>query len=320
MSKKMKKISSFPTVDVMEYLARKGIEYKEAMNGDWLNLRCLYPDHEDKRPSASIHKIHGGYNCPGCGRTASWKKLLNDLGWEQDETVLVGVTPYALWDRFGKDLNKNLDKIMSYRPIGKVVKILPKNETKPMYDYLKRRKLETSIDMFKMKALIHPECDSDKMYLRRVLIPVHDRKGKFLWYEGRLIRTSKGIKYYRETGTQPNKILFNLHRVIRKKFDYIIIVEGILDAITLWMWGYPGVCTFGAKISLEQMILASEFDKVYILFDNDFAGSKAFGKVKKVIKNIPVEFYRIKYPRKKDVNDNSKEFFEKRFKVAPKIE
>ena len=149
------------------------------------------------------------------------------------------------------------------------------------------------------------------VYNNRILIPVHDEYGKYIWTEGRAIKSNIKNRYYRPFGVNRNSILFNMHRI--KDFDCVIVVEGIIDCMMLCFEGINSVCMFGANLSDDQILLLTKFKKVYLCFDNDEAGHKGFFKAKEKISSIGIEFYKINMPYKKDINNIGVNAFKKKF-------
>jgi DNA primase len=138
---------------------------------------------------------------------------------------------------------------------------------------------------------------------------VHDHLGRFIWFEGRYIGNLKKRKYYRPDGIFKTKVLFNYHKVKNK--DCIVVVEGILDAMLLHCYGFGAVCSFGARLSDEQVSMLVKFNEVVIAFDLDDAGIDGYIEAKKKISGVGVEMSRVVFPRNKDVCDITENEFVK---------
>jgi DNA primase len=316
---KIKKIIP-PNFDIEKYLIDKGIKYKihkSSRNGTWLQMRCPFPEHDDKKPSFSINVESLAYNCYVCGK-GNWFKLCKKLGWKdwESDDVLVGVTPAADWNNAMKLLYSNDNKKEVY------VALKPKNKKivdgDKFYNYLKGRNLVKAIKTFNIRCCTDWDENYGSIYKNRITIPVHDLDGKnIIWYEGRsIVDDKKVLKYYRPDGVEKTRLLFNYHNAKKSGSKKIIIAEGILHAIQLWLWGYVGVCTFGAGISLDQLELLLEFDEIYICFDIDKAGIKAYDELKELIIETGIKIRRIKIPRGNDVNTISKNQFDEYYNNA----
>jgi len=124
-----------------------------------------------------------------------------------------------------------------------------------------------------------------------------------------------------ETGTGKTYVYLRTIFELSQKYGfkkYVIVVEGIIDAMILWIYGLNSVCCFGSVISEDQFALLSIFDEIIICLDNDAAGIKGWLKVKKKINESMLAgslISRIVMPRNIDVNLlNSKKKFKKLFR------
>ena len=57
--------------------------------------------------------------------------------------------------------------------------------------------------------------------------------------------------------------------------NYIIICEGVFDAITLQEFGYNAACSLGTAVDKDRLKLLKKYDEILLMFDNDEAGIKA---------------------------------------------
>lgn len=313
-----------PDFDIRKYLEDKGIEFKEhtsSRKGIWLQMKCPFPEHDDSRPSFNINAESLSYNCYVCG-SGNWFQLCERLGWGDWESndVIVDIITNNEWGSVKRLLIDNYDnKIQFIAPKPKNEKIIIGDK---FYNYLKSRNLHKAIKPFMIKKCTKWDETFGGIYRNRITIPVHDITGEnILWYEGRLIIDKKYLpKYYRPDGSEKTKTLFNYHRVKRTGTKEVIVAEGILHAIQLWLWGYKAVCTFGANVSIEQLELLLEFDRIYICYDIDEAGIKGFLDFRDLINNTGTELYRIKIPRGNDVNTITKRKFDKYYNNSCAIE
>lgn len=338
MSKSLKDIvkkdygmNSFPFVDVEEFIKNEGIEYTKS--GDWLKMKCILPfGHVDHSPSMFIHSKNGGYNCYVCG-SGNWAQLCEHMEWNVEiESIIIDGVPDAVW----KDAKERIQKIgkskvkEQSKPIPKGIKRITSNNKKcsKHYQYMVDRNIENLIDIFGVGFVEKGDDNYGMNYVNRIIIPCHDTVGKYMWCEGRAITHVKiHRKYYRPFGIGKINYLFNYHRVIKANYNWVIVVEGIIDAMILWSWKLPGVCCYGSNISDEQIGLLARFDKVYICLDNDPAGIKGWAGDKKSKKNgvkqkingIGVSVNRIIMPKGKDVNNLSEKHFRKLLERSKKI-
>lgn len=139
-----------------------------------------------------------------------------------------------------------------------------------------------------------------------ITFPVFDRNDNLVMVTGR----SVGAKaFYIDKGV--DKPVYLLNYVVKNNFDYTIVTEAQLDALTAWGYGFPCVATIGV-ISNHQMdqLNSSGIHTFITMFDNDDAG-KRFTEIfnRKIRKDVFV--YNIQMPQScKDINDMSKEQFD----------
>jgi DNA primase len=107
------------------------------------------------------------------------------------------------------------------------------------------------------------------------------------WYRGRLVipelrgdravylvgRTVPGVrafgpKYLTLAGAP--KPLYGRERVAGR--PEVFVVEGPIDYLLLWQWGYPAVATLGSRIKREHVEVLQEFPLVYLVPHRDDAG------------------------------------------------
>lgn len=115
----------------------------------------------------------------------------------------------------------------------------------------------------------------------RVIFPIFNIKGQVLGFGGRVLDESLP-KYINSPETEvyiKGRNLYGLNFAIdeTKKKDFIVIVEGYLDLISLYQAGFKNVvATLGTALTNEQIRLIKRFtNNVVVLFDADQAGELA---------------------------------------------
>jgi len=107
----------------------------------------------------------------------------------------------------------------------------------------------------------------------RVVIPIHNERGKLVAYAGRAIDGSEP-RYKLPTGFHKSLELYNLHRV--GESETVIVVEGFFDTIKVVQAGLPAVGLMGSSLSPRQeQLLVQHFKRLALMFDGDEAGRKA---------------------------------------------
>jgi DNA primase len=82
------------------------------------------------------------------------------------------------------------------------------------------------------------------------------------------IRGAFGPKYLALAGAP--KPLYGQGRVEGR--SEVFVVEGPIDHLLLWQWGYPAVATLGSRIKREHVKFLQGFRRVYLVPDRDDAG------------------------------------------------
>ena len=117
-------------------------------------------------------------------------------------------------------------------------------------------------------------------------------------------------------GTAVKYLMFNYDNAIRRTRDYVILVEGVFDAMRLYMWGYNAVAILGTKLSHHnRSLLLSNFDTIYVCLDNDLKddgknpGQEAAVSIVEALED-EVDVFNIILPPGKDPDECSKDEFQ----------
>lgn len=122
------------------------------------------------------------------------------------------------------------------------------------------------------------EQDSDKEWLlNRIVFPIKDTYGDIVAFSGRSIDGSKP-KYINTKYVKAN-YYYNLdkakHTIYEK--DFVVLVEGYMDAITLFMNGIENVVALcGVALKPRRLALLARYTKnIILMLDNDKTGKNA---------------------------------------------
>lgn len=89
--------------------------------------------------------------------------------------------------------------------------------------------------------------------------------------------------------------------------DEVIVAESLIDALSLWCWGFRHVTaafgTEGFGPDLHAAIAEHSIRRVVLAFDNDTAGNTAATKIADRLLEAGVEVFRLNLPAGADVND-----------------
>ncbi len=118
----------------------------------------------------------------------------------------------------------------------------------------------------------------------RLIIPIINHFDEVVAFGGRVMKPTDRAKYKNTRETMlfnKSKNLFNINLVKKEKrasgIPYLIMVEGYMDAISLYQAGFHNVvASMGTSLTKEQARLARRYsDNVMISYDGDFAGQAA---------------------------------------------
>lgn len=156
-------------------------------------------------------------------------------------------------------------------------------------------------------------------FRNRVMFPVFDVRGKVIGFGGRVLDDSKP-KYLNSPETvvfHKGTNLYGLNFATKNKLeqDYIIIVEGYMDLISLHQHGITNtVASLGTALTINQARLLKRYvNKVIISYDADVAGQTATLRGLEILRHAGLEVKVLKVPQGKDpdefVRNNGKDAF-----------
>jgi hypothetical protein len=131
----------------------------------------------------------------------------------------------------------------------------------PALNYLKPRVSQEDIDERGLRYCLVGK------YARRIIIPVKDEDGRFVWFQGRTIEKDREPKYLNPEGEHKSQLVYGLDR--KKPGDIIVLCEGVFDVIKI-----DGCCTFGKSVNLLQLAKIKErgHKQIVLAYDGDVAG------------------------------------------------
>lgn len=156
-------------------------------------------------------------------------------------------------------------------------------------------------------------------FRNRVMFPVFDVRGKVIGFGGRVLDDSKP-KYLNSPETvvfHKGTNLYGLNFATKNKLeqDYIIIVEGYMDLISLHQHGITNtVASLGTALTINQVRLLKRYvNKVIISYDADVAGQTATLRGLEILRHAGLDVKVLKVPQGKDpdefVRNNGKDAF-----------
>ncbi|MDO4753829.1 MAG: DNA primase [Bacillota bacterium] len=295
-----------------------------ALKGHGPRYTGLCPFHGEKTPSFSVDDEKGFYYCFGCKATGDVIRFVQEqlkldpidackyLA-ERYKIDLSAASDYR--DRAGqKDQQVYLalkDAALLYH------KILFRHA--PSKEYLKRRGLNKEAvqtfllgyaprtglvydnlskkypDSVLLKAGIISRDDEGRFYDRfrdRVMFPIVSQTGKVVGFGGRALGNSPA-KYLNSADSpyfKKGELLYALNHCkdYLKEDRYIIVVEGYMDVVSLFMSGIRNVvATLGTACTEKHAHLLKRYtDEVVLCYDSDSAGIKAALKAVDILSPI----------------------------------
>ena len=307
------------------------------------NYFCICPFHDDHNPSLSISPDKQIYTCFVCGahgnvfnfvkeyESISYyeavKKLADrvgihvDINFAKEKKVNnVNKDLYGIYDIASKFYQNNLltkegiDAIEYLKSRGFTDEIIKTFDVglstrTPLFKLLKSKGYKDDIITSSGICSISNGTLYD-MYVIRIMFPLYDLEGKVVGFSGRIYKTKDDSKYVnsRESDIfKKSELLYNYHRAkefCRKKKS-VIIVEGFMDVIALYMVGiYNVVASMGTAITKEHAKLLKKLStNVIMCFDGDDAGNKATLACARELNEIGIYPKVIRLPDKLDPDE-----------------
>ncbi len=305
----------------------------------------LCPFHKEKSPSFSVSPDKQIFHCFGCGAGGNvfhfLSKIENINFIESVQTLAdrAGI-PLPYLDS-GEDTKTQMLKSKVYEINEIAAQFYHENLYKPTsklaQDYVKKRKLDNKT----LKAFtIGYSCKYNELYQelkrrgykeeeilassmviknqdgtyvdrfrKRFMIPIRDVKDRVIAFGGRVLDDSKP-KYINSPENivySKGRHLFGLNVAKRNPMDRLIIVEGYMDAISLWQRGITNVvASLGTALTEAQGRLLRRYaNKIIIGYDSDGAGQAATMRGLEILQNLgyDVRILQLDDPNVKDPDE-----------------
>ena len=291
------------------------------------NFFGLCPFHKEKSPSFSVSPDKQIFHCFGCGvggNVIHFVSKIENIDFRETLELLAnraGINLPTLENSY-QDNKKAMLKSKVYAINEITAKFYHENLYKPTskaaQEYIKKRKLDNrtlksfligysgNFDelyrLLKSKGFTEEEILASSLvnkadngrfidrFRKRLMIPIQDTTGRFIAFGGRVLDDSKP-KYI----NSPENIVYSKGRNlfglnIAKKGDTkkLIIVEGYMDAISLYQRGITNVvASLGTALTEQQgRLLRKNSEQVIIGYDADGAGQEATLRGLDILQNM----------------------------------
>ena len=149
-------------------------------------------------------------------------------------------------------------------------------------------------------------------FRNRLVFPVVDVRGNVAGFSGRIIGEGEP-KYLntRETAVyNKGRLLFGLNLARKSRKDYLILVEGNVDVVSLHQAGFDSaVAALGTALTNEQARLISRYkNEVILAYDSDGAGLKAAQRSIDILEKLDVKVRVLRWQDAKDPDEYIQKF------------
>ena len=348
---------AFPASFIDELIARNPIEdvvgQYVTLKRSGSNMFGLCPFHGEKTASFSVAPDKGIYYCFGCHKGGgpinfmmeleglsypdAVRKLAQRVGMEvpEDEQYQsrykVQERLWALMKEAGRFFNSQL-----YSEAGK-----------ECLAYVQKRGLSKSIvtqfgmgyapnswnalvDAMRKKGYTDQELiaadlvgeKNGRIYDRfrnRLMFPIIDVRGNVVGFGGRVLDDSKP-KYLNSNETvifNKRKNLFGLNFAKKTKQNYMILVEGNIDVITLHQYGFDNaIASLGTSLTEDHAALLSRYtEQVVLTYDSDEAGQRAAQRAIPMLEKVGIKVKVLNMKDAKDPDEFLQKFGADKFRI-----
>lgn len=323
--------------DIVEVLSEY-LTFKKS--GD--NYFALCPFHSEKSGSFVASRSKQIFKCFGCGESGnviSFIMKYKGLDFLQSVNFLaqrvgivlnsnsqkIDLTKYyrilndtARYFYLNLKKNNNIKQYLINRGLSESIIIkfglgYSLNDFKALSRYLKYKGYRIS-DLLELGIVNEKNKTIYDRFINRVIFPIFNINGNVIGFGGRILDNSlpKYLNSKESCVFKKGNNLYGLNFLVKDSvsYDFIIIVEGYLDCISLHSNGIKNVvASLGTALTIDQIKLISKYtNKIYLCFDTDDAGKRAtvrsFDLFKEFISDSIIEVYVIElYDNAKDPDE-----------------
>lgn len=295
---------------VREHLTFQDVlsHYSIAAHGAGDQIKIICPFHDDHKPSCGVNLAKHVYNCFACDTGGNALDFIAHMeGLDPSKTTELRKAAVIAAETFGID--QALERPSTGRSKTKVngsaepvrAKTKKTGEAKPPHKTAKDKPGKPSNQPLTFQLQLdhtHPFIEARQgqlgfkkklvkrfgvgfankgMMKDRICFPIHNDQGELIAYSGRWASDDlpeDTPRYLLPKGFEKSKVLYNLHRVLERGSETVVIVEGFWSVMRLHEAGIPCVATFGDSVSDAQANLLFEHgvEKVILIYDGDEGG------------------------------------------------
>ena len=156
-------------------------------------------------------------------------------------------------------------------------------------------------------------------FRNRLMFPIIDVRGNVVGFGGRVLDDSKP-KYLNSNETvifNKRKNLFGLNFAKKTKQNYLILVEGNIDVITLHQYGFDNaIASLGTSLTEEHANLLSRYtEQVVLTYDSDEAGQRAAQRAIPMLEKVGIKVKVLNMQGAKDPDEFLQKFGADKFRI-----
>ena len=156
----------------------------------------------------------------------------------------------------------------------------------------------------------------------RLMFPIIDIRGNVIGFGGRIMnnRDPDAAKYLNSPETlifNKRKNLFALNYAKKSKLEYLILVEGYMDAIALHQYGFDcAVASLGTSLTEDHAALIRRYvEQVVLIYDGDEAGQRATRRAIPILEKAGIRVKVLQMKDAKDPDEYLKKFGADKFRL-----
>lgn len=259
-------------MDTYPKFVLKNLDVRTRSGVEW---QCLCPYHEDSSPSFSINVRKGLFICYACGAKGNMDDLAQHLS-----VKLPKQAPETL-----EDVEAKLEEVSTAISNGRNTKFRPIvsgtfwTSRYRIGDEWKSQWGVRLPSLVRDQRLTDAFCIGYDHIANELIIPIFDYHGSAVSCVRRRLGSFDGPKYLYSKGFKTSHNLYGAWQIMNMgiKNAKIAVVEGTIDALSLWEIGIPAVAILGSNFSATQTKILKSLDASFIvpMTDNDAAGRKA---------------------------------------------
>ena len=305
------------------------------------NLFGLCPFHSEKTPSFSVNTEKQIYHCFGCGKGGTVIRFIMDVENLSFPDAVQFLARRAGMEVPGEARDETYSRRSRMLELNKAAaryfyEQLHAPGGEPARAYVRQRQISGSTvvnfglgyapdswsslcDAMQRMGYTKPELIDAGLaragknggiydyYRNRLMFPVIDVRGSVLGFSGRILGDEKP-KYLNSPNTlvfSKERNLFGLNLAKKTKGDYLLLVEGNVDVVSLHQAGFDGaVASLGTAFTPDQARLMARYtNQVVLAYDADAAGQKATQKAISLLAPLDIKVRVLRIPGAKDPDE-----------------